>query len=241
MTLPDRIDTNRIVRDETRPLPRPAPDRRVIPGRHAALEPLDPARHGPDLWRAAAMDTPEGRAVWDYLPDGPFADESAHRAWLDAIAAPADPLVYAITLPDGRAVGTIALMSIVPAQGVIEIGYVTLSPELQRTTAATEAFFLIMGEAMDRLGYRRLEWKCNANNARSIQAAARLGFAYEGVFFQHRMVKGRNRDTAWFSMADAEWERLAPAFSAWLADDNFDGGRPRASLADLTAAIRRSF
>lgn len=241
MTLPDRIDTARLVRDETRPLPRPAPERRVISGRHARLEPLDPARHGPDLWRAAAMDTAEGQAVWDYLPDGPFADEAAHRAFLDAIAVSSDPLVYAVVLPDGRAVGTLALMSIVPAQGVIEIGYVTFSPVLQRTTAATEAFFLIMGEAMDRLGYRRLEWKCNAANARSITAADRLGFAYEGVFFQHRMVKGRNRDTAWFSITDAEWESLGPAFRTWLDDANFERGRPRLSLAGLTTAIRRSF
>lgn len=242
MTDLSRIDLNRLTGAPKLPLPRVWPAGTSIAGRHMRLEKLDPARHADSLWQAAAMSTPNGRAVWDYLPDGPFETAADYRQFLDGLAPLADPFVYAVVLPDGRAVGTLALMAIQPAQGMIEIGYVVLSPALQRTTAATEAFFALMDYAISELGYRRLEWKCHAGNARSIKAAHRLGYAYEGLFFQHRMVKGQNRDTAWFSITDHEWPLLRPAFLQWLAPENFDAaGKPLVSLHSLTSAIRLRF
>src|SRR3954453_17406945 len=229
-------------------LPRPRPERVSLGGERVRLEPLDPARHGPDLFRLGHDGSAAAEQSWAYLPYGPFASESEHRSWLggpgggseprswvESQAASSDPLFFAIVDGEDRAVGVATLMSIVPAHGSIEIGHIWLSPGLQRTPAATEALVLLMRHAMDDLGYRRLEWKCNAANEASRRAAVRLGFRFEGVFFNHQVFKGRNRDTAWFSILDDEWPHLREAYAAWLAPENFGRyGAQRRRLSELT-------
>jgi RimJ/RimL family protein N-acetyltransferase len=215
------------------PLPVPRPQRVVHEGRFVRLEPLDADAHAVDLYALGHADE-TARASWDYLPYGPFPSAEAHAAWLRQQAAGDDPLFFAIRdLADGRTVGVATLMSIAPEHGSIEIGHLWFSPRLQRTPAATEALFLLLRHAFDDLGYRRMEWKCDAANAPSRAAATRLGYRFEGVFFNHRVVKGHNRDTAWFSILDEEWPRLRANFVAWLAPDNFDaqGGQLRSLRA----------
>lgn len=222
------------------PSPAPRPERRLHAGRYASLEPLDPARHGDDLYAASHGDAIRER-IWDYLPYGPFCAREAFDAHLAAQAAGDDPLFFAIRPREsGNAEGVASLMTIEPAHRSIEIGHIWLGPGLQRTPAATEALYLLIAHAMDRedLGYRRMEWKCNAANATSRAAAVRLGFTHEGVFYQHRIVKGCNRDTAWFSILDAEWPAIRANFEAWLDPANFDAeGRQRRSLGDLNRAL----
>ncbi|MNT06522.1 putative ribosomal N-acetyltransferase YdaF [compost metagenome] len=171
---------------------------------------------------------------------GPFADEAAYRAFAEAAQAGNDPLHHAIIdLETGRAIGTLALMRIDPANGVIEVGFVSFSRQLKRTRIATEAQFLLMRRAFDELGYRRYEWKCDSLNAPSRAAALRLGFQFEGIFRQATVYKGRSRDTAWFSIIDSEWPALRAAYERWLSPDNFDAeGNQRQGLADLTAQER---
>ena len=216
-------------------LPRPRPERRVLGGRTVRLEPLDAERHGPSLYALGHAGEAALRS-WDYLPYGPFASEADHVAQLREQAAGDDPLFYAVVEPDGgRVVGVATLMSIVPDHGTIEIGHLWFSPALQRTPAATETLTLLLGYALDDLGYRRMEWKCDAANAPSRRAAVRLGYRFEGVFFNHRVVKGRNRDTAWFSILDEEWPPLRDAYAEWLAPENFGpDGEQRIRLSDLT-------
>ena len=222
------------------PLPdwsaRPLPPHTPLLGRYCRLEPLDPARHADALFEAFRH-AQDGRD-WTYLMEGPFTDAAAHRAYVERIAARRDPLQYAvIDARTERAVGTLALMRITPEHGVVEVGAVTFSPLLQRTPASTEAQFLLMKHVFDDLGYRRYEWKCDSLNAPSRQAAQRMGFQFEGIFRQAVVYKGRSRDTAWFSIIDAEWPQLRAAFEQWLAPDNFDAqGRQRASLSALRAA-----
>jgi RimJ/RimL family protein N-acetyltransferase len=195
------------------------------------LEPVDPAGHAGALFAAGS----EPR-IWDYLGVGPFEDEAAMRAWLDACAASEDPLFFTI-LVDGRPEGMCSYLRIEPGQGVIEIGWIWFSPALQRTRAATEAIFLLARTAFD-LGYRRLEWKCDARNQPSRRAAERFGFTYEGVFRQHMVIKDRNRDTAWYAIVDQEWPSVREAFEGWLADENFDeGGRQRERLDEIRARL----
>ena len=201
--------------------PRPRPPRTNAEGRFCRLEPLDPARHGPDLAAANATDT-TGR-MWTYLGYGPFADDGAYAAWLAAQAVLDDPLFYAIVTPEHGAAGLASYLRIEPAAGVIEIGHLAFSPRLQRTPAATEALFLLLRRAFDELGYRRVEWKCDSLNAPSARAAERLGFTYEGLFRQATVTKGRNRDTAWYSIIDGEWPAIRAGFESWLAPDTFDG------------------
>jgi RimJ/RimL family protein N-acetyltransferase len=212
--------------------PRPRPPRSAVAGRFCRLEPLDPARHGPELFAANAED--DGR-MWTYLPVGPFDGEAPYRAWLDAVAGGDDPLFHAVVdAAGGRAVGLASYLRIDPPNGAIEIGHLQFSPRLQRTPAATEAMFLLIRRAFDELGYRRLEWKCDSCNAPSRAAAERLGFRFEGLFRQAVVYKGRNRDTAWFSIVDAEWPEVRAACERWLDASNFDAaGRQRARLADL--------
>jgi RimJ/RimL family protein N-acetyltransferase len=212
------------------------PARAPIEGREVRLEPIDPAVHTADLYHASHAD-PKALAVWDYLAHGPFADEAGFRAWARDAAASADPVFFAIRRPaQGPACGVASMMSVRPKDGVIEIGHIWLAPSLQRTRAATEALFLLMREAMDGLRYRRLEWKCNALNTPSRRAALRLGFRFEGIFYRHMISKGRNRDTAWFSITDEEWPRIRSNIEAWLAPENFDGdGRALRSLAAMNA------
>lgn len=220
--------------DLTNWTPPPLPPRAPLAGRYARLEPLTPG-HAGDLFEAYAEDR-EG-AMWRYLPVGPFADRAAHRLWLDAARLMHDPLHFAVRMADGRLGGTLSLMRIEPRAGSIETGWLTFAPRLQRTREATEAVFLLMQWAFDA-GYRRFEWKCDAANIPSRRAAERFGFSHEGVFRQAGVVKGRNRDTAWFACIDAEWPALRAAYSEWLAPGNFDPqGRQRQSLAALTRPI----
>jgi RimJ/RimL family protein N-acetyltransferase len=224
------------------PLPgwtaRPVPPRTPMQGRFCRVEPVDAARHGEQLFAANQLDV-EGRN-WTYLSVGPFKGFEDYHAWLEKVAVQADPMFHTIVdLATGKAVGTCAYMRIVPAHGVIEIGFINYSPLLQRQPAATEAMFLMMRRVFDELGYRRYEWKCDSLNAPSRAAAARLGFTYEGHFRQAVVNKGRNRDTDWFSILDSEWPALKPAYEAWLAEGNFDGsGRQKRGLAEFIAAAR---
>jgi RimJ/RimL family protein N-acetyltransferase len=217
-------------------LPRPRPERVALHGRRVVVEALDAARHGDALHALGHDGTPEAQASWAFLPYGPFASADEHRSWLVARQRSDDPLFFAIVgREDGRAAGVASLLSIVPEHGTIELGHIWLSPRLQRTAAATEALVLLLGHAIDDLGYRRMEWKCNAANAASRRAAVRLGFRFEGVFFDHLVVKGRNRDTAWYSIVRDEWPPLRAAFAEWLAPENFtEDGAQRRSLTELT-------
>lgn len=211
------------------------PSGRVLAGRLARLEALDRARHAAGLFEAQSRDTTGDS--WTYLPYGPFASLADYTAWMQATCSGTDPLFYAFVDPANDApLGIGSFMRIAPAAGSIEIGHLHFSPQLQRTPMATEALFLMMREAFG-LGYRRLEWKCNALNTASRRAALRLGFQFEGIFRQAAVVKGRNRDTAWFSVIDGEWPALQAAFAQWLAPENFDAeGRQRQRLSALTAA-----
>lgn len=212
---------------------RPRPQRVVMEGRYCRLEPLDAARHAKDLYAAysKAVDDRD----WTYLFVGPFTDEENYRAFAENAAASADPLHFAvIDLKTGHAVGTMALMRIDPAHGVIEVGSVAFSPDLKRTPISTEAQYLLMKYAFEDLGYRRYEWKCDSLNEPSRKSAARLGFQYEGIFRQAIVYKGRSRDTAWFSVIDTEWPALDRAFTAWLNPENFDEhGVQRNTLSDM--------
>lgn len=218
--------------------PRQAPPNEVLSGKWCRLEPLDPARHAEALFRANASDK-TGR-MWTYLPYGPFASATAYRDWVEQVAGRQDPLFFAVVEAAGdSAVGVLALQRIEVASGSAEVAHVAFSPALQGTTAATEAVFLVASLVFDELGYRRFEWKCDALNAPSRRAAGRFGFLYEGTFRQAVVVKGRNRDTAWFSIIDSEWPRLKRAYEAWLSPDNFDqGGQQRIALSQLTAQDR---
>jgi RimJ/RimL family protein N-acetyltransferase len=200
------------------------PDTRSLEGRFIRLEKLDVARHGDGLW--AALQGPGcDPKLWDYLPYGPFTERSDFNAWLARHAADTDPWFYAVVdQATGAVEGCLSLMSIVPAQGRIEIGHVTFGAAMQRTPKSTEAVYLLAKESF-ALGNRRLEWKCNGDNARSKRAADRFGFTYEGTFRQHMVVKGMNRNTAWYSIIDGEWPELQKAFESWLAVDNFEGGQ----------------
>lgn len=220
------------------PTPAPRPERRVLEGRFARVEPLHAEAHGAALFAASHGDDRRLR-IWDYLPYGPFASEREFLANLDAQARADDPLFYTIRPhTSARPEGIATLMTIEPEQRSIEIGHIWLGPDLQRTAAATEALYLLISYAMDDLGYRRMEWKCNAANAASRAAAVRLGFIHEGVFYQHRIVKGCNRDTAWFSILDSEWPAIRANFETWLGEENFDAdGRQRQSLGALNRTL----
>lgn len=213
--------------------PRPGPA--VIKGRHATLHRLRADDHAAALHQANSADD----TMWNYLPYGPFASAAAYHRWVREQASGEDPLFYAIhSHANGRLGGVTSFLRIAPETGSIEVGHIALSAELQRTVAATEAIYLMMGWAF-AAGYRRFEWKCNALNLPSRRAAQRLGLSYEGVFRQAGIVKGRNRDTAWFAAIDSEWPALQAAFEAWLAPSNFDAhGRQRERLGDLTALVR---
>jgi RimJ/RimL family protein N-acetyltransferase len=205
-----------------------------LKGRYCRIEKLDPAVHADALWHELKGHD----RVWTYMSFGPFADGRAFANWLDERAVILDPCSYAICdHASGSALGLVALLEIRPAMRAIEIGGIVYSPALQRTRAATEAQYLMARYVFDDLGYRRYDWKCNALNAGSMRAARRLGFTFEGIFRQHMIVKGRNRDTAWFAMLDSEWPGRRLAFERWLRPDNFDAeGRQRTSLSALNAA-----
>lgn len=202
--------------------PPPVPPREPLQGRFCRVEPLDAERHADALYDAYALDT-EGR-MWTYLFTGPFPTKESYRDWADKGARSSDPLFHAIVdVTTGKAVGVAAYMRIDHANGCIEIGNLAFSPLLQRTPAATEAMYLMMRHVFDDLGYRRYEWKCDSLNAPSRRAAERLGFTYEGTFRNAMVYYGRNRDTAWFSVTDAEWPGVRAALETWLSPQNFDG------------------
>jgi RimJ/RimL family protein N-acetyltransferase len=213
------------------PLP-PAqpPARAALAGRTVRLEPLDPDRHGADLFGAGHG--PDQAERWRFMAYGPFADGDAMHAWLQPLAGAAEPMFFAICDPAGRALGMASYLNIHPAAGSIEIGHIWFGSGLKRQTAATEAIHLLIRHAM-ALGFRRIEWKCDAANLPSRRAALRFGFRHEGIFYRHLVVKGRNRDTAWYSILAEEWPALDAAFTAWLDPRNFgpDGRQRRPLMA----------
>lgn len=208
-----------------------APDRSPMTGRLCRLEPLS-ALHAAELHAANELDR-EGRN-WTYLAYGPFSTIGEYSAWIERVSVLDDPLYFAVGDARGRPVGVASFMRIDCANGVIEIGNLNFSPAMQRTPVATEAIFLMLHRAFDELGYRRVEWKCDSLNAPSRAAALRFGFAYEGLFRQAVVYKGRNRDTAWYSIVDGEWPARRAGFERWLAQANFDSeGRQRAKLGSF--------
>ena len=213
--------------------PRARPAYAPMQGRLVRLEPLDTDRHAKALHEAYAEDA-EGRN-WTYLPYGPFPSADAWAAAMAAMRKLSDAMFYTLVLADGdRPVGIAAYLRIEPIMGVIEVGHLSYAPSLQRSPAATEAMYLMMRHVFDELGYRRYEWKCDSLNAASRRAAERLGFRFEGIFRQMMVIKGRSRDSAWFSILDSEWPALRSAFERWLDPSNFDAkGAQRARLQDL--------
>jgi len=221
--------------------PRPTPTASRLDGTYCRLERLDAGRHAAELFAADQTDT--SGETWTYLPYGPFSNLESYRHWAQEVSKASDPRFYAVIDTDpradpaaaGRAVGVLSLMRAQPEAGSIEVGHVHYSPLLQRRRAATEAQYLLMRYAFEDLGYRRYEWKCDALNAPSRAAAERLGFRYEGTFRQASVVKGRNRDTAWYSMLDTEWAAVGAGLRSWLGKDNFDDhGNQKAALRQGT-------
>lgn len=215
----------------------PYPPGKQLQGRFARLEPLRAELHAASLHAANSRDA-DGRN-WTYLPYGPFDRLDAYRSWMESYCVGRDPLFYAIVeQQSGLALGVASYLRITPASGCIELGHIHFSPPMQRTPAASEAVILLMKHAFE-LGYRRCEWKCDALNAPSRAAAERFGFSFEGIFRQAAVVKGRNRDTAWYAVIDGEWPELAAAFARWLDPNNFDpAGQQRLTLSSLTAQVR---
>ena len=223
------VQDNPLLAWKPRPLPRPV----ALQGRTVTLEPLDASRHSASLWQAV-----QGHdEVWTWLFDGPYTTEAEFTRDIAQKQAATDRMFFALISADiGAAAGYASYLRMEPAHGVIEVGNILLSPALQRTTAATEAMFLMARHVFDDLGYRRYEWKCNAENMPSRRAAQRLGFTFEGIFRQHMVIKGRNRDTAWFAILDSEWPARKRAFEVWLDPANFDeAGRQHASLSKIAA------
>jgi RimJ/RimL family protein N-acetyltransferase len=215
------------------------PDNSPLIGSRVRLERLS-VEHSPDLWEA--FSATDSTTLWTYMPQGPFDSEAAQRDWIRGVADSQDPLFYAIvdSVTD-RAMGIASYLRIDPVNGVIEVGYLSFSGALSRTPAATEAMYLMAKNAVDR-GFRRYEWKCNVLNGPSIAAAERLGFSFEGVFRNAVIVKGRNRDTAWFAFTTEDWDGgIRAAHESWLDTSNFTtAGEQVARLADLTAPFRHS-
>ena len=211
---------------------RPRPERKVMQGLYVRLEPLDLLKHGDGLYAASA--TPDASERFAWLYEYPPEDRNSFLDWVARVEKSEDPLFFAVTdNVSGEVAGRQALMRIDNANGVIEVGSIYWGPSISRKPAATEALYLFGKYVFDELGYRRLEWKCNDKNEPSKRAALRFGFKAEGLFRQHLVVKGANRDTAWFSMIDSEWPAVRDAFECWLDPDNFDAnGRQRRKLQD---------
>ncbi|MFG1418226.1 GNAT family protein [Xanthobacter sp. V0B-10] len=217
--------------------PARAPAPVTLEGRLVRVVPFDVARHGPDLY--ALSHGPEKEALWAYLSAAPFPDLHAFTRHYAAASSKADPLLLTVEdTASGRALGHATYMRVETGHRVVEVGNILFTPPLQHQPGGTEAMYLMARHAFEALGFRRYEWKCNTLNRPSRRAAERLGFTFEGVFRQHMIVKGRNRDTAWFALLDHEWPRAKAAFEAWLALDNFDaGGRQRRRLEDIRAEL----
>ena len=216
--------------------PRQKPGRVVLDGRYVSLEPLDTERHGSQLFSASQVPDADDKFRW--LAENPVDDEAAFLAWVKKSEASEDPLYFAVVdKASGKVAGRQTYMRIDTQNGVIEIGNIYWGPLIARKRAATEALYLFMRHAFADLGYRRFEWKCNNDNEPSKRAALRFGFTFEGVFRQHLIVKGLNRDTAWFSIIDKEWPALEKAYEAWLAPENFDAdGQQRRKLETFQPA-----
>lgn len=213
--------------------PAQLPQRTPLTGRYVEVAPVNAKAHGDDLYAAATG--PNSDALWTYLSSGPWRERASFDAWLAGCEASIDPFAHAlIDKASGKALGMANYMRIELTHRVIEIGGIWYSPALQRTRAATEAMYLLARNVFETLGFRRYEWKCNSFNEPSRRAALRLGFTYEGLFRQHMIQRGRNRDTAWFSMLDCEWPQRKRAFERWLDPNNFDeNARQRASLTAM--------
>ena len=210
------------------PIGAPVPDWRGCPaiphtpmhGRTCDLVPLKP-QHSAALHDAFTAD--QTGTLWTYMPTGPFDTAADYSAWVNQACKSTDPLFFIVLeKATGAPLGVASYLRIQPENGVAEVGYITFSPALQRTVMATEAMYLMMKRVFDELGYRRYEWKCDALNGPSKQAAKRLGFSYDGLFRQALVYKGRNRDTAWYAILDQDWPRIKAGFEAWLAPENFD-------------------
>lgn len=212
--------------------PKPRPDRVVLDGLYARLEPIDPARHSRGLFQVSQAKGAEERHR--YLLDAVPVDAASFVRWAEGAATSHDPLISAvIDKATGRAEGRQSLMRIEPQHGVIEIGGILWGPAIARTRVATEAFYLFASYVFDTLGYRRLEWKCDDHNLPSKKAAERFGFTSEGLFRDHMVIRGENRDTAWFSIIRPEWTQLAAGFVAWLDPANFDAaGKQKQKLEE---------
>jgi RimJ/RimL family protein N-acetyltransferase len=221
------------------PAPAPRPQPVVLAGQVVTLRPFERASHAEALYRATHG--PEKEDQWRYMSEGPFASRADFDAAFDRNAGSTDPLFFAIVdNATGVPVGQASYLRIEPRHRVIEVGNIIFTPALQRSIGATEAMYLMARHAFEDLGYRRYEWKCNALNEPSRRAALRLGFMFEGVFRQHMIIKGRNRDTAWFAMLDSEWPLRRPNFEQWLAASNFDsGGGQIHSLSSLNGNVSR--
>jgi RimJ/RimL family protein N-acetyltransferase len=208
-------------------------------GAHVLLRPLDPDVDAEPLYAASHLPLGDP-TIWTYLPDGPYESVEQLRSMLAAVAELNDPIYFAIVASGHeQPLGIASYLRITPEFGVIEIGHIWFAAQLRRSTAATEAIYLLARHVFDDLGYRRLEWKCNSLNAASRAAAKRFGFTFEGVFRNHLIVKGRNRDTAWFAITDADWPAIRSGFEAWFDPANFDGdGRQRRRLAELIGERR---
>ena len=215
--------------------PPAAPVGEGMEGNWVRLERMDPDAHAADLHRAYSGHD----GLWDYMPYGPFSSAAGYHRWAKETASGSDPLFYVLRdKATGHCGGVASYLRITPGAGSIEVGHICLAPEIARGRVWTEAMFLMMDWAF-RAGYRRYEWKCNALNMASRRAAQRLGFSYEGIFRQAAVVKGRNRDTAWFAVTDADWPALREAYAVWLAPGNFDAaGRQKERLSDLTRLVR---
>jgi RimJ/RimL family protein N-acetyltransferase len=215
------------------------PERIGLRGTHVLLRPVDAATDAQPLY--AVSHPPAGDpAIWTYLPDGPYESPEHLRQVLAWAQRTQERIYFTLAhLPEERPLGLASYLRIAPEHGTIEIGHIWFAAQLQRTTAATEAIYLLARHAFDELGYRRMEWKCNALNAASRRAAERFGFTFEGIFRQHQVVKGRNRDTAWYALTDADWPPVRTGFQAWLAAANFDEqGCQIRPLGELIAAAR---
>ncbi len=220
--------------------PRARPERRVFEGRHVRLEPLDPAVHAEGLF--AASTTPDAGERFRWLAEYPPAAPQDFAPWLDKASASQDPLFFAVVdRASGKIAGRQAMMRIDAANGVAEVGNILWNGLVSRRPAATEAIHLFAAHLFDDLGYRRFEWKCNARNEPSKRAAERFGFAYEGTFRRHMVIKGENRDTAWYAMTDEDWPAVKAGFEAWLSPENFDGnGMQRKRLEELRRKAGRA-
>jgi RimJ/RimL family protein N-acetyltransferase len=221
----------------TRVPPARVPARQSLRGQYVELVPLDAAKHCRELFEAS-HGCEEALHIWDYLADGPWPDVASYTRALKQQTAALARIYFAIRpLDASNFCGQASYLDIDASNGVIEIGHIWFGPELQRTRAATEALYLMIRHAMDDLGYRRMQWRCNAQNQKSRAAANRLGFRFEGIFYNHLIYKGKNRDTAWLSILDDEWPQLRELFERWLAPQNFNAqGQALSSLAKIVSS-----